>query len=93
MEQTIVVVHAAAMLASCLRAPALAGADILPCGGRVARLLAVTRKQALAILKGADFEVFVGEREDLELEFKGEPYQLDDEAQKFELAKGRFRAR
>ena len=36
---------------------------------------------------GGDFEAFVGEREGLELEFKGEPYQVDQEAEKFELAK------
>jgi len=47
----------------------------------------VTREQALAILDGGDFEPFVGEREDLELEFKGEPYQVEREAERFELAK------
>lgn len=41
----------------------------------------------MAILAGGDFEPFVGEREDLELEFKRQPYQLDQEAEKFELAK------
>ena len=34
------------------------------------------RAAALAILAGGDFEPFLGEREDLELEFKRQPGQL-----------------
>jgi hypothetical protein len=47
----------------------------------------LTRDEALVVLQGGEFEPFVGQREDLELEFKGQPYQLDEETGKFELAK------
>jgi hypothetical protein len=47
----------------------------------------MTREQTLAIVDAGDFEQFVGEREDLELEFKGEPYQVQGETARFELAK------
>jgi Putative DNA-binding domain len=47
----------------------------------------MTRAEALAILGGGDFDQFVGAPESLEVEFKGEPYRLDQEGQKFELAK------
>jgi hypothetical protein len=51
----------------------------------------MTRTEALAILAGGDFDPFIGEPESLEVEFKGEPYRLDQEGQKFEL-KRRARA-
>lgn len=47
----------------------------------------VDRHQVLVILDAGDFEPLVGVREDLEIEFKGQPYQLNSESEKFELAK------
>lgn len=47
----------------------------------------MTRAEALAILEGGDFEQFVGTPEMLEVEFKREPYRVDDDSQRFELAK------
>jgi hypothetical protein len=47
----------------------------------------VTRDEALTILASGDFEPFIGAPESLEVEFKGEPYQVENESQKFELAK------
>jgi hypothetical protein len=47
----------------------------------------MTREQLVAILRGGDFGRFVGVEENLEVEFKGEPYHLDTDAGKFELAK------
>jgi hypothetical protein len=40
-----------------------------------------------AILKGGDFEQFIGAMESDEFECKAEPYRLEDKRQKFELAK------
>jgi hypothetical protein len=40
-----------------------------------------------AILKGGDFDQFIGAMESDEFECKAEPYRLDDKRQKFELAK------
>jgi predicted HTH transcriptional regulator len=45
------------------------------------------REDALAVLESGEFGRFVGVEEDLEVEFKGEPYQLDVDSEKFELAK------
>ncbi len=45
------------------------------------------REQALLIVDSGDFTPLIGEREDLEIEFKRQPYQLDIESEKFELAK------
>jgi predicted HTH transcriptional regulator len=47
----------------------------------------MTREEALAILGQGEFDRFVGTAEGLELEFKSEPYRLDEDSQKFELAK------
>jgi hypothetical protein len=47
----------------------------------------MNRVEALVILNGGDFVPLIGVREDLELEFKRQPYQLDAEGGKFELAK------
>jgi hypothetical protein len=47
----------------------------------------MTRAEALAILDGGDFEQLIGAPESLEVEFKSEPYRLDQEGQRFELAK------
>lgn len=47
----------------------------------------MNRVQLLAVLDGGDFEQLVGVREDIEVEFKRQPYQLDRESEKFELAK------
>jgi predicted HTH transcriptional regulator len=47
----------------------------------------LTREEAIAVLESGNFEAFVGVEEDLEGEFKGEPYQLDQDVEKFELAK------
>jgi hypothetical protein len=47
----------------------------------------MTREEALAILAGGNFEQFVGTPEGLEVEFKREPYRLEQDDQKFELAK------
>jgi hypothetical protein len=47
----------------------------------------MTRTEALAILGSGDFDQFLGAPESLEVEFKGEPYRLEHESQKFELAK------
>jgi hypothetical protein len=47
----------------------------------------MTRGEALQILETGDFDAFLGVREDVEIEFKGQPYQVDQEGAKFELAK------
>ena len=47
----------------------------------------MNRVEALVILNGGDFVPLIGVREDLEVEFKRQPYQLDAEGEKFELAK------
>jgi len=47
----------------------------------------VNREELLAVLEGGDLEQLIGVREDLEVEFKRQPYQLDQEGEKFELAK------
>ena len=47
----------------------------------------MTRTEALAILESGNFDSFVGVPETLEVEFKDQPYQLDHDNQKFELAK------
>jgi hypothetical protein len=47
----------------------------------------VTREETLAVLQSGELEQLIGRPETLEVEFKGEPYQLDRESQKFELAK------
>jgi Putative DNA-binding domain len=45
------------------------------------------REQVLLILDGGDFAPLLGVREDLEVEFKRQPYRLDAEGERFELAK------
>ena len=45
------------------------------------------RVEALEVLEGGDFDPFIGVPESLEVEFKGQPYQLDQDSQRFELAK------
>lgn len=47
----------------------------------------MNREELLAVLGGGDLEQLVGVREDVEVEFKRQPYQLDQESEKFELAK------
>jgi hypothetical protein len=47
----------------------------------------VTIEEVLAILDGGNFEPVVGVAEDEGLEFKGQPYRLDDDRQAFEYAK------
>ena len=47
----------------------------------------MTRDEALAVLAGGDFEQFIGVPEGLEVEFKAEPYQIEHDSQRFELAK------
>jgi predicted HTH transcriptional regulator len=47
----------------------------------------MTRDQALAILANGDFDQLIGAPESLEVEFKSEPYRVEQESQKFELAK------
>jgi hypothetical protein len=47
----------------------------------------MTREEALAILASGDFDQFVRARESLEVEFKSEPYRMEQESQRFELAK------
>lgn len=47
----------------------------------------ITPEQAVSILKSGDFDQFLGAIEDDFLEYKAEPYRLDDEHQKHELAK------
>jgi hypothetical protein len=47
----------------------------------------MTREDVLAILEAGDFDALLGTPEALEIEYKGQPYQLDTEGQKFELAK------
>ena len=47
----------------------------------------MTREEALAVLNGGVFEEFLQRAEDLQVEFKRVPYRLDEEAEKFELAK------
>jgi schlafen family protein len=47
----------------------------------------MTRDEALGILADGDFDRFVGVAEGLEVDFKGEPYRLGEEVEKFELAK------
>ena len=48
---------------------------------------ALNRTDALDVLRSSRFEAFVGVTESAELDFKGEPYQLEDERGKLELAK------
>ena len=48
----------------------------------------MTRAEALAILESGDFDRLVDVPETLEVEFKGQPYRVDErDSQKFELAK------
>jgi len=47
----------------------------------------MTRDEILAVLEDGAFERLKGSPENLEVEFKREPYRLDQENQKFELAK------
>jgi hypothetical protein len=47
----------------------------------------MSRGDLLALLDGGDLDQLVGVREDVEVEFKRQPYQLDQESEKFELAK------
>lgn len=47
----------------------------------------ITPEHALKILKSGDFGELIGGIEDNFLECKGEPYRLDEEHQKHELAK------
>jgi hypothetical protein len=47
----------------------------------------VNRTAALDTLERKAFDEFLACEEDIELEFKGEPYRLDEDTQKFELAK------
>src|SRR4051794_18017437 len=47
----------------------------------------MTRDEVGAVLETGDFRALVGIEENLEVEFKGSPYRLDDEGEKFELAK------
>ncbi len=47
----------------------------------------MNRAELLTLLDGGDLDQLVGVREDLEVEFKRQPYQLDQESEKFELAK------
>jgi hypothetical protein len=48
----------------------------------------MTRVQALEVLESGEFAQFVGTEETLEVEFKGEPYLVNErDSQKFELAK------
>jgi Schlafen, AlbA_2 len=47
----------------------------------------MNRLEFLAVLDGGDFEALVDVREDIEVEFKRQPYQLDQESERFELAK------
>lgn len=47
----------------------------------------VNREEVLVILDGGDFAPLIGVREDLEVEFKRQPYRLDAEGERFELAK------
>src|SRR5438067_1534205 len=47
----------------------------------------MARAEALAILESGEFDQLIGRPETPEVEFKGEPYQLDRETQRFELAK------
>ena len=47
----------------------------------------MTREEALEILMSGEFDQFVGVRESIEVEFKREPYRLEQDDQKFELAK------
>jgi hypothetical protein len=44
-------------------------------------------EEALSLLDEGAFEAFVGAQESQTVEFKREPYRLDDDNQKFELAK------
>ena len=54
---------------------------------RLPRGCALNRTDALDVLRSSRFEAFVGVTESAELDFKGEPYQLEDERGKLELAK------
>ncbi|MCW2985461.1 MAG: hypothetical protein JWR63_3031 [Conexibacter sp.] len=47
----------------------------------------MNRKEALDVLERRAFDLFLGCEEGIELEFKGEPYRLGEDTQKFELAK------
>lgn len=47
----------------------------------------MTREEARAILGNGDFDQFIDTPEGLEIEFKGEPYRIEQDSQRFELAK------
>jgi hypothetical protein len=47
----------------------------------------MNRNELLAVLRVGDLDELIGVREDVEVEFKRQPYQLDQEGEKFELAK------
>jgi hypothetical protein len=47
----------------------------------------VNRQQLLERLHAGDFDALIGEAESAEIDFKREPYRLDEPAQAFELAK------
>ena len=47
----------------------------------------MTRDDALAVLESGRFEGFINVAEDVEVEFKRAPYRLDEDGERFELAK------
>lgn len=48
----------------------------------------MTRAEVLAVLASGNFDPLVGLAETIDVEFKGQPYQVTDhDSQKFELAK------
>lgn len=47
----------------------------------------MNRSEILQVLEAGDFAALMGVHEDVEVEFKGQPYQLEEEHQRFELAK------
>jgi hypothetical protein len=47
----------------------------------------VIRQEVLELLERQSFDDLIGQEEGLELEFKGAPYRLDEDVEKFELAK------
>ena len=53
----------------------------------VRKTATVTRQEVLTVLTRRSFEDLIGKEEGLELEFKGSPYRLDVDAEKFELGK------
>jgi hypothetical protein len=53
----------------------------------VRKTATVTRQEVLTVLARRSFEDLIGQEEGLELEFKGSPYRLDVDAEKFELGK------